>query len=395
LNQASIELKALKSTYKERNAESAGLKAKLGEINNAYKARNDENIALKKELANLEEANKSLQAKLSLVTKDASSQARKITVLGQSATELTAIKSAYKEKVNENISLKTRIAEIDTLKAALASCNDKESSCRLNLTNADNKRKSLLEQIAGLEKKVADQAQKITSFSGMTNKLAALKSTYKDLTVKLAEATADTDKDGVLNSTDQCPNSPLDLEVNATGCPADADNDGVTNSKDECPASPIGSAVNEKGCPKIADADGDSVADASDLCPSTPSGTEVNEFGCEPTQNITLDGVNFATGSAHLTEDSFPILSATAITLNKNPALKIEISGYTDNQGGKAINKQLSQRRANSVMIQLIRNGVAANRLIAKGYGELNPISTNNTVEGRATNRRVELKIRK
>ena len=75
-------------------------------------------------------------------------------------------------------------------------------------------------------------------------------------------------------------------------------------------------------------------------------------------------------------------------------SLKLEISGHTDNQGGSAINKSLSQRRANSVMIHLIKQGVEASRLIAKGYGDQNPIADNKTAEGRKLNRRVELKIR-
>ena len=81
------------------------------------------------------------------------------------------------------------------------------------------------------------------------------------------------------------------------------------------------------------------------------------------------------------------------IMAKKNPDLNIDILGYTDNKGLGTINKNLSQRRANTVMIQLIIDGVDANRLKAKGYGEKDPVASNETAEGRATNRRVELKI--
>jgi len=438
LSQTAPELAALKSAYKARNDENIELKKKFNKIDgdyktlqaqlstaktkmssqarkltalsqlsaeltalkSAYKARNDENAMLKKKFADLDGTHKSLQAKFSLATKDASAKARKLTILGQSATELAAIQSAYKEKINQNIALKTQLAELGPLKKALASCRAEVSELGMKLTNTDNKRKSLLGKIATLEATSSDQVRKINSLMLTTSELDALKSAYKDLsskkielTTKLTEATMDTDNDGVVDSKDKCPNSLASAEVNASGCLADGDKDGIADSKDECPASPANSPVNDKGCPKIADADNDGVADASDLCSSTPAGVKVNQFGCEPSQNITLKGVRFDTGSARLTPSSLPIITAAAATLNKNPDIKVEISGYTDNQGLGIINKRLSQRRANTVMIQLIKDGVDANRLKAKGYGEKSPIATNNTAEGRATNRRVELKI--
>ena len=379
LSQTSAELTALKSAYNDRNAESAALKIKLGQLDNAYK---------------------SLQSQLSLATKDASSQARKLTVLSQSATELTSIQSAYKEKVNQNIALKTQLSDLNSLKKFSESCRAEASELGMKLTNTDNQRKSLLGKIAALEATSSDQARKITSLMLVTGELDALKSAYKDLSLKkveltsrLTKVTADTDSDGVLDSADKCPYSLSGAEVNAIGCLADADNDGIVDSKDECPASPINAHVNEKGCPKISDADSDGVSDESDLCLATVAGAKVNQFGCESTESITLKGVTFDTGSARLTAGSIPIITAAAATLNKNPDLSVEILGYTDNQGLGVINKRLSQRRANTVMIQLIMDDVDAARLKAKGYGEKNPVASNKTAEGRATNRRVELKI--
>ncbi len=351
LGQTAPELAALKSAYKDRNAESASLKIKLGKLDDAY---------IK------------LQAQLTKAQSDASTQNRKLTILDQSAKELSATQSAYKDKLNQNVALKAQLTELKALQTFSKSCRAEVSGLGMKLTNIDTKRKSLLEKMTALENTSSDQAKEINVLKPVASELKALKGAYKDLSSKhvelndkLTKATADTDKDGILDSADKCPSSPMN------------------------------SHVNEKGCPKIIDADGDTVADASDLCPATPTGTAVNEFGCEPTKNITLDGVNFATGSARLTPDSIPILTVAAEKLNKNLALNVEISGYTDNQGVGSINKRLSQRRANSVMIQLIKDNVDANRLTAKGYGEENPIASNNTANGRATNRRVELKIRK
>jgi outer membrane protein OmpA-like peptidoglycan-associated protein len=90
----------------------------------------------------------------------------------------------------------------------------------------------------------------------------------------------DRDKDGVKDSADQCPNTPLGERVDATGCPLpkDADGDGVADNLDRCPNTPAGTAVDATGCPK--DSDGDGVIDAQDKCPNTPAGTPVDATGC-------------------------------------------------------------------------------------------------------------------
>ena len=420
LGQSATELTAIKSAYKERNDENVELKKQLAELEksksglnarldslqtqNTIQVAQDNNIIdeLKKKLATLDGNNKSLISKLSTAESSAGSQARKLTALGQSATELTALQSAYKDRNEEVRVLKSKLEQLKNSLDIANSCETKAKALKNNLAMEIDKEKSLLAKISKLENAAAAQARKITALTTTTSELTALKSAYKDLSSKklalssqLTEATADTDKDGVLDKNDDCPFSLAGMEVNAKGCIADADSDGVVDSKDKCPTSPAGSQVNAEGCPNIKDADGDNVADASDLCPNTAAGSTVNEFGCMPTENITLEGVNFNTGSARLTTSSLPILSAAADTLQKSPKLNIEIAGYTDNQGSSRINRKLSQNRANAVMIQLIKDGIGAGRLTAKGYGEKNPVATNKTEKGRATNRRVELKIRK
>ena len=147
-----------------------------------------------------------------------------------------------------------------------------------------------------------------------------------------------------------------------------------------------------KGCGDP-DEDNDGVSDKSDLCPATASGNTVNEVGCAEIQNITLEGVNFRSGSAQLTAQSLPILDDAATKLNRFPALKIEVAGHTDSAGRAASNQSLSQRRAESVRNYLISKNVNASNLTAKGYGETTPVAVNTTAAGRAQNRRVELKI--
>jgi len=421
LGQSANELMALKSSYKERNDENAvfkkqladlqkeqeGMQAKLKSVLTASTLKgvqDGETIAgLKKKLASLDSENKTLKSQLATASNDAGSQTRKLAALGQSATELTALKSAYKERNDQTEALKIKIAELENLnQASKAACNTKVSKLQSQLSASADSYKSLLAKVATLETNSSNQSRKISALTTTSAELVALKSAYKTLTTKKEElntkliaAKADTDKDGIFDSSDKCPFTIEGSIVDAQGCLSDIDKDGVADNLDKCPSSPFGTHVNEAGCPKIEDADNDGVADASDLCPSSTANTEVNEFGCSATESITLKGVTFTTGSAQLTTASLPILEAAANTLNQNPKLNIEIAGYTDNLGVAAINKKLSQRRANTVMIYLIKKGVEPNRLTAKGYGDTNPIASNDIATGRATNRRVELKINK
>jgi outer membrane protein OmpA-like peptidoglycan-associated protein/regulator of replication initiation timing len=206
--------------------------------------------------------------------------------------------------------------------------------------------------------------------------------------------TLDADKDGIVDSQDKCPASVNDAKVDKKGCEIDSDKDGLVDSKDQCPNSPTGSNIDNKtGC--APDADKDGISDAKDLCPSTASGATVNTVGCSEDENITLKGVNFKTSSAQLTTASLPILDDAANMLKRHPDIRIEVGGHTDSVGGATTNKSLSQKRATTVMGYLVRKGINSSKITAKGYGEEAPVADNESKEGRASNRRVELKIAK
>jgi outer membrane protein OmpA-like peptidoglycan-associated protein len=89
----------------------------------------------------------------------------------------------------------------------------------------------------------------------------------------------DSDGDGVADYIDQCPDTPKKVKVDDKGCPFDEDGDGVYDDDDKCPGTPAGTLVDKKGCP--VDSDGDGVTDDKDQCPDTPKGVEVDERGCE------------------------------------------------------------------------------------------------------------------
>jgi OOP family OmpA-OmpF porin len=107
---------------------------------------------------------------------------------------------------------------------------------------------------------------------------------------------------------------------------------------------------------------------------------------------IVLRGVNFAFDSAEIDGASSVVLDAAADQLNECRNVSVMVEGNTDSIGTDAYNQGLSERRAESVRSHLIGRGVSASRLTAVGYGESRPIASNDTDEGRALNRRVELK---
>jgi outer membrane protein OmpA-like peptidoglycan-associated protein len=101
--------------------------------------------------------------------------------------------------------------------------------------------------------------------------------------------------------------------------------------------------------------------------------------------------INFVTDSAQLLPSSDPVLSELLKTLMQNPGLQIDLIGHTDSTGTAPHNQELSERRAASVYLWLVQHGISRERLRSSGRGFLEPIATNDTLEGRALNRRVEV----
>jgi outer membrane protein OmpA-like peptidoglycan-associated protein len=112
--------------------------------------------------------------------------------------------------------------------------------------------------------------------------------------------------------------------------------------------------------------------------------------------NITLDipgGVTFAFDSADINAQFYPVLDKVAATLTEFDKTVIEVAGHTDSVGSADYNQQLSERRANSVSAYLASRGVSKSRVVTVGAGEDHPVASNETEEGRAQNRRVEITI--
>jgi outer membrane protein OmpA-like peptidoglycan-associated protein len=220
----------------------------------------------------------------------------------------------------------------------------------------------------------------------------------------------DTDGDGITDDKDKCPTDPEDKDgfEDDDGCPdPDNDNDGIPDNFDQCPNEPedMDGFKDEDGCPDP-DNDQDGIPDKQDKCPNEPETINgyQDEDGCpdkgppskvkiEKGQIVILDKIFFATDKATILPKSFNLLDQVALTIKAHAEFKIRIEGYTDAQGKMQHNVKLSQDRADSVMMYLLRKGIDPGRLIAAGYGPANPIADNRTAKGRDQNRRVEFHI--
>ncbi|MFC4258041.1 OmpA family protein [Marinobacter lacisalsi] len=173
----------------------------------------------------------------------------------------------------------------------------------------------------------------------------------------------------------------------------DSDGDGVPNNRDQCPGTVAGASVDRNGCEL--DSDGDGVVDRLDDCPGTRAGAEVGERGCElvTLETITLY-ITFPLNSAEIGNQYDDDIREIADALKADPDVTTEIAGHTDSTGAAEYNQDLSQRRAEAVADRLIQlYDIDSDRVTPVGYGESDPVATNETDEGRAQNRRVEARI--
>ena len=212
----------------------------------------------------------------------------------------------------------------------------------------------------------------------------------------------DTDGDGVINRKDKCPDKagPPERE----GCPEeDKDKDGIVDSKDKCPddAEDKDGFEDADGCPDP-DNDKDGILDKDDKCPNEPETKNgyQDEDGCPdevPAQvkqfSGVVKGINFRRNSADIKATSFPPLKRAVIVFKEYPALRVEISGHTSNEGKREFNMKLSRKRAEAVKDYLVSAGIDEKRIGTVGFGPDKPIADNDTKEGTEKNRRIEFRL--
>jgi|GEM_PF-875552 len=222
----------------------------------------------------------------------------------------------------------------------------------------------------------------------------------------------------VCKGVDQCPTLAQGV-TGKDGCPdPDTDKDqfcdpwvaemgmlakyaNVCKSVDKCPQSPetYNNYQDDDGCPDQAPIVIEKIVEKRDTLVQVRKDTVVNTviqrdtvfIQIEKKATVILHGVNFATGNADLTTDSFSKLDGVANDLKRSPGVVLEIRGHTDNKGSEKKNMQLSQDRADAVCRYLVSQGVSPSQLKATGYGSTVPIAPNKTANGREKNRRIEM----
>ena len=203
----------------------------------------------------------------------------------------------------------------------------------------------------------------------------------------------DTDGDGIADKDDMCPNE-KGTKANK-GC-ADTDGDGVVDKDDKC--STVAGPVANGGCP-WPDADGDGVLDKDDKCPNE-AGTGSNS-GCPEVISQAAEAllqelpkfILFNSGKSTFKAGVTEKLDAMVDVMNTNPNANFVIEGHTDSTGSANVNSRISKARAMAVRDYLVKKGIATTRLDAQGFGEGQPIASNDTAEGREQNRRVVVKV--
>lgn len=217
---------------------------------------------------------------------------------------------------------------------------------------------------------------------------------------------SDPDGDGIAGKMDRCPEIAEDKDgfEDQDGCPeGDNDGDGIPDPLDKCPlrAEDKNGVDDDDGCPEE-DVDGDGLLGSRDQCPNEAE-TKNNYRdgdGCPDEVPVevkkftgVIEGINFKTGSAEILPGSYAVLDRAVKVLKEFKDVNLEISGHTDSRGSAEYNRNLSQRRAESVKTFFIRQGVDAARLISIGYGEDRPVADNSNQSGRGRNRRTEFRL--
>ncbi len=184
----------------------------------------------------------------------------------------------------------------------------------------------------------------------------------------------DTDGDGVLDENDSCPSVKGDQANN--GCPwPDTDGDGLEDRVDECPQ--VAGVAANNGCPN--------------KVKEVPVEKEETEKSLNNEVRNLAKTIKFKSGNYNFTQESYAALNELLELFKQHPNIKIVIEGHTDSAGSFENNERLSRYRVNAVKNYFVAGGIPESLITKKAYGELKPIDTNLTKEGRENNRRVEI----
>lgn len=217
----------------------------------------------------------------------------------------------------------------------------------------------------------------------------------------------DFDGDGVYDRIDYCPDTPKGCGVDQWGCSSDADGDGVCDELDRCANTPKGEKVDKEGC-SASQSSGSAAPPPAETpravapvtpppapAPPPPAPRSEVERKLVESGTVRLENILFETASANLLPESEKSLNEAGEALSKYPDLRVEIGGHSDSRGASGANLRLSQARAESVRRYLLDHfsALRSGNLVAKGYGESQPLNQERNAAELRENRRVELKV--
>jgi outer membrane protein OmpA-like peptidoglycan-associated protein len=216
----------------------------------------------------------------------------------------------------------------------------------------------------------------------------------------------DRDEDGIVDPLDACPDVPgvASSDPKKNGCPGDRDGDGIDDPDDACPDVKGEHTDDPKtnGCPPDPDRDHDGISNASDACPDEPGPADPipSRNGCpfafvRNGQIILREQPQFLGVTGRLVlPASEPTLNGILAFLKEHDEIeRVRVEGHTDNRGDPSGNQRLSVARAQAVVDWLVAHGMDKSKLTVVGHGADRPIDANDTDEGRAANRRIELYV--
>ncbi|MCK4605812.1 MAG: OmpA family protein [candidate division Zixibacteria bacterium] len=229
---------------------------------------------------------------------------------------------------------------------------------------------------------------------GVPDELDKCLGTLSGVEVDATGCHRDTDRDGVSDGLDDCPGTDAAARgrVDIHGCPVDSDFDGIGDYRDACPHNRVGATVDATGCPLDSDSDG--VPDGIDDCPNTLYGVDVDRNGCIDLSMFAepiVFNIDYVPGSFEIDPKTRERLKKLTGVLLFVPDMRLEINGYTDNIGTTVANKKLSKKRARRVRDYLVALGIDSDRMKVFGRGETGFVASNQTADGRAKNRRIEI----
>ncbi len=381
----------------------------LAKSEEQYVERNNQYQELAKQLATVNEEKEQHSGQVQSLQSQLSQQA-------DLSAELTTVQASLKEAQEQNTLAITNSDTLKTERDTLLSTVSEKDTAIQNLTTQLSELQAALtlaqgqqvneEELAAQEQRIAQLIEEVATAKSLAEAQATtLQTTENELgDLKASSAANNTLEEdnkrleATLNENQERLNA-LEAELSIIKeerdqlllYTVDSDNDGISDASDQCADTVAKALVNAQGCE--ADNDQDGTVNRLDLCPETAAGLDTDNAGCSSAQTtVVLKGISFQLGTSELTENALSALSHAAVILKINPAINMEVAGHTDSIGDPDSNLRLSTSRAQAVLNYLVAQGVAEDRLVAKGYGSSEPIADNTTNAGRALNRRVELR---